>query len=127
MSDFVHDINGFGAEILLPSVNAPLATVNTVEPVANPVVDHFNEHESDFIRLVEEIGFITAVPAKDRTHDQKKRLRNLKIKHKKLEKDFQHLNAVMAPKAKTASERKASERAKKDQQSKEAEKMAARC
>ena len=126
MSDCGHGINEMEGGFILPSDNIPLATVNTGEPVENQVVYHLNENESDFIRLVEEIAFITAVPAKDRTADQKKRLRNLKIKQKKLEKDFQHLNAVMAPKSKTASERKASERAKKDQQSKEAEKMADR-
>ena len=105
------------------SANVPDCDHDMNEPGAGYIL---SSSESEYINLIEEIGFITAVPAKDRTDDQKKRLRNLKVKHKKLENNFQHLNAVMPPKPKTASERKAAERARKDQQSKEAEKAADR-
>merc|ERR1712082_325130 len=62
--------------------------------------------ESNFIELVKEIEKITLIPPKERTEDQKKKLRNMKSKHKKLEKDFQHLDTLLKQKPKTASEKK---------------------
>merc|ERR1711867_430376 len=66
----------------------------------------------NFIQLVKEIEEITIIPPKERTEDQKKKLRNMKSKHKKLEKDFQHLDTLLKQKPKTAAEKKAAYRQK---------------
>ena len=68
--------------------------------------------DSNFIQLVKDIEIITLIPPKERTEDQKKKLRNMKSKHKKLEKDFQHLDTLLKQKPKTAAEKKAAYRQK---------------
>ena len=68
--------------------------------------------ESDFIDLVREIDQLSVIPAKNRTEDEKKKLRNMKNKHKKIEKQFKHLGALLKPKPKTGAERIAAFRAK---------------
>ena len=75
--------------------------------------------ESDFIELVKEIEKITLIPPKERTEDQKKKLRNMKSKHKKLEKDFQHLDTLLKQKPKTAAEKKAAYRQKQTAETRE--------
>ena len=40
--------------------------------------------ESNFIELVNDIEKLTSIPPKERTEDQKKKLRNMKSKQKKL-------------------------------------------
>ena len=73
-----------------------------------------NSQETDFINLVDEINQLTGVPAKMRTLEQQKRLRNIKNKYKKIENNFLHLVTVKKPKAKTDAERKVAQRAKED-------------
>merc|ERR1712163_58473 len=68
--------------------------------------------EEDFIKLVKDIEEITLIAPKERTEDQKKKLRNKNSKHKKLEKDFQHLDTLLKQKPKTAAEKKAAYRQK---------------
>merc|ERR1711872_1107363 len=75
--------------------------------------------ESNFIELVKEIEKITLIPPKERTEDQKKKLRNMKSKHKKLEKDFQHLDTLLKQKPKTAAEKKAAYRQKQTAETRE--------
>jgi len=75
--------------------------------------------EEDFIQLVKEIEEITLIPPKERTEDQKKKLRNMKSKHKKLEKDFQHLDTLLKQKPKTAAEKKAAYRQKQTAETRE--------
>ena len=75
--------------------------------------------ESDFIELVKEIEKITLIPPKERTEDQKKKLRNMKSKHKKLEKDFQHLDTLLKQKPKTGAERIAAYRQKQTAETRE--------
>merc|ERR1712177_1362 len=75
--------------------------------------------ESDFIELVKQIEKITLIPPKERTEDQKKKLRNMKSKHKKLEKDFQHLDTLLKQKPKTAAEKKAAYRQKQTAETRE--------
>merc|ERR1711942_657946 len=72
-----------------------------------------------FIELVNEIELITLIPPKERTEDQKKKLRNMKSKHKKLEKDFQHLDTLLKQKPKTAAEKKAAYRQKQTAETRE--------
>merc|ERR1711867_108502 len=68
--------------------------------------------EEDFIQLVKDIEEITLIAPKECTEDQKKKLRNMKSKHKKLEKDFQHLDTLLKQKPKTAAEKKSAYRQK---------------
>merc|ERR1712089_94671 len=82
--------------------------------------------ESDFIELVKEIEKITLIPPKERTEDQKKKLRNMKSKHKKLEKDFQHLDTLLKQKPKTAAEKKAAYRQKQTAETSQTNKQANR-
>ena len=48
----------------------------------------------------------------------------MKSKHKKLEKDFQHLDTLLKQKPKTAAERKAAQRKKQTAEAKDAERAA---
>ena len=75
--------------------------------------------DSNFIQLVKDIEIITLIPPKERTEDQKKKLRNMKSKHKKLEKDFQHLDTLLKQKPKTAAEKKAAYRQKQTAETRE--------
>ena len=75
--------------------------------------------EEDFIKLVKDIEEITLIAPKERTEDQKKKLRNMKSKHKKLEKDFQHLDTLLKQKPKTAAEKKAAYRQKQTAETRE--------
>ena len=75
--------------------------------------------EEDFIQLVKDIEIITLIAPKERTEDQKKKLRNMKSKHKKLEKDFQHLDTLLKQKPKTAAEKKAAYRQKQTAETRE--------
>merc|ERR1711962_1371095 len=65
------------------------------------------------------IEIISLIPPKERTEDQKKKLRNMKSKHKKLEKDFQHLDTLLKQKPKTAAEKKAAYRQKQTAETRE--------
>ena len=69
--------------------------------------------------MVKDIEIITLIPPKERTEDQKKKLRNMKSKHKKLEKDFQHLDTLLKQKPKTAAEKKAAYRQKQTAETRE--------
>merc|ERR1712002_1293065 len=75
--------------------------------------------ESNFIELVKEIEKVASIPPKERTEDQKKKLRNMKSKHKKLEKDFQHLDTLLKQKPKTGAERIAAYRQKQTAETRE--------
>merc|ERR1712115_653169 len=81
--------------------------------------EELTSEESDFIQLVKDIEQITLIPPKERTEDQKKKLRNMKSKHKKLEKDFQHLDTLLKQKPKTAAEKKAAYRQKQTAETRE--------
>ena len=52
---------------------------------------NFNEEESTYIKMLEEINTLNDIPPKERTDEQKKRLRNMKAKQKKIENNFKHL------------------------------------
>ena len=93
---------------------------------ARATVIELTSEESDFIDLVKEIDRLSVIPAKVRTDDEKKKLRNMKNKHKKNEKQFKHLDALLKQKAKTAAERKAAQRAKQNDEAREAERAATR-
>ena len=93
---------------------------------ARATVIELTSEESDFIDLVKEIDRLSVIPAKVRTDDEKKKLRNMKNKHKKNEKLFKHLEALFKQKAKTAAERKAAQRAKQNDEAREAERAADR-
>ena len=90
----------------------------------------FTSEESDYVRLREEIFSISALPAKDRTQQQQKQLRNLKAREKKIGPGFTHLEQFLKPKnpskAKTAAEWKAASRARQSQEKIEAERAADR-
>merc|ERR1711895_393594 len=75
--------------------------------------------ESNFIELVKEIEKVASIPPKERTEDQVKKLRNMKSKHKKLEKDFQHLDTLLKQKPKTTAEKKAAYRQKQTAETRE--------
>merc|ERR1711895_208669 len=75
--------------------------------------------DTNFIELVKQIEEITLIPPKERTEDQKKKLRNMKSKHKKLEKEFQHLDTLLKQKPKTAAEKKAAYRQKQTAETRE--------
>merc|ERR1712112_795965 len=81
--------------------------------------EELTSEESDFIQLVKDIEQITLIPPKERTEDQKKKLRNMKNKHKKLEKDFQHLDTLLKQKPKTGAEKKAAYRQKQTAETRE--------
>ena len=68
---------------------------------ARATVIELTSEESDFIDLVKEIDRLSVIPAKVRTDDEKKKLRNMKNKHKKNEKQFKHLDALLKQKAKS--------------------------
>merc|ERR1711989_80198 len=73
----------------------------------------------NFIELLKEIEKVASIPPKERTEDQKKKLRNMKSKHKKLEKDFQHLDTLLKQKPKTGAERIAAYRQKQTTETRE--------
>merc|ERR1711962_1486558 len=81
--------------------------------------EELTSEERDYIQLVKDIEQITLIPPKERTEDQKKKLRNMKSKHKKLEKDFQHLDTLLKQKPKTAAEKKAAYRQKQTAETRE--------
>ena len=81
--------------------------------------EELTSEDSNFIQLVKDIEIITLIPPKERTEDQKKKLRNMKSKHKKLEKDFQHLDTLLKQKPKTAAEKKAAYRQKQTAETRE--------
>ena len=62
---------------------------DTIESTSIDEIDHtLTSEESNFIELVNDIEKQTSIPPKERTEDQKKKLRNMKSKQKKLEKRF---------------------------------------
>ena len=80
----------------------------------------------NFKKLQEEISSIVAIPAKQCTAEQNKRLKNLKKKEKKIAPQFQHLNLGVKSTPMTAAEWKADLRAKQDLAAKEVENAAAK-
>merc|ERR1712055_895902 len=78
--------------------------------------------EEKLQNLKEEISLIAKIPAKERNPEQKKKLRCLKKKEKKIE---TQLGTNVAVKPKTAADRKAAQRERQDLAAKEKEKAAA--
>ena len=78
--------------------------------------------EEELLNLKGEISLIAGIPAKERNPEQKKKLKSLKKKEKKIE---TQLGANVAVKPKTAADRKAAQRERQDVAAKEKEKAAA--
>merc|ERR1712163_49910 len=81
--------------------------------------EELTSEDSNFIQLVKDIEIITLIPPKERTEDQKKKLRNMKSKHKKLEKDFQHLDTLLKQKTKNSCRKKSAYRQKQTAETRE--------
>ena len=79
--------------------------------------------EEELLNLKGEISLIAGIPAKERNPEQKKKLRCLKLREKKIK---TQLGANVAVKPKTAAERKTAQRSNQDLAAKEADKAASR-
>merc|ERR1712002_1101580 len=96
--DVSHDIKCSYMFIYTPEESVQEAitmiTDTTIEDPRSPArkKNILTPEEWNFIELLKEIEKVASIPPKERTEDQKKKLRNMKSKHKKLEKHFQHLD-----------------------------------
>ena len=79
--------------------------------------------EEELLNIKGEITLIAGIPAKERNPEQKKKLRCLKRREKKIK---TRLGANVAVKPKTAAERKTAHRSNQDLAAKEADKAASR-